>query len=295
MKKALVIGGTRFFGVHLVKNLLKNGWAVTIATRGTTQDEFGEQVSRIQVDRRIKEDMRDAFAGKFYDVIYDQICYSSYDALEAINLFKNKTNKYIVTSSMSVYGKKRGCLREEDFDPYHYPLLVKTPEEVAYDEGKRLMEAAFFQKAPFPVSAVRFPIVLGENDYTERLLFYIQEIDNNQPVYFDAPEAEISFIYEKEAGRFLCHLAEAPLTGPVNAASDHPVTIQSLLEEIEKVTGKKADVRKQEIPEKNSPYGITESWTLNTEKAVRSGFSFESLPDYLPDLISNVYHTFVKQ
>ncbi|MGH4123418.1 MAG: NAD-dependent epimerase/dehydratase family protein [Clostridium sp.] len=30
----LVLGGTRFFGVHLVDNLLKNGHQVTIANRG---------------------------------------------------------------------------------------------------------------------------------------------------------------------------------------------------------------------------------------------------------------------
>lgn len=38
MEKALVIGGTRFFGVHLVKSLLDMGVHVTVATRGTAAD-----------------------------------------------------------------------------------------------------------------------------------------------------------------------------------------------------------------------------------------------------------------
>ncbi len=49
--KILVLGGTRFFGVHLVCALLEDGHEVTIATRGRTPDSFGSQVSRIVVDR----------------------------------------------------------------------------------------------------------------------------------------------------------------------------------------------------------------------------------------------------
>ena len=32
--KILVIGGTRYFGIHMVNKLLEQGHAVTIATRG---------------------------------------------------------------------------------------------------------------------------------------------------------------------------------------------------------------------------------------------------------------------
>lgn len=38
----LMLGGTRFFGIHTVKALLSKGHAVTIATRGITKDEFGD-------------------------------------------------------------------------------------------------------------------------------------------------------------------------------------------------------------------------------------------------------------
>lgn len=289
MKKALVIGGTRFFGVHLVNDLIQKGWDVTVATRGLTKDEFDNKVNRIQVDRRNKKDMLAAFDSKSFDVIYDQICYSSFDALEAIDLFRNKTKKYIVTSSMSVYGKNKGHLAEESFNPNMYPLIIKQQEEVAYDEGKRLMEAAFFQKAPFPVTAVRFPIVLGENDYTGRLLFYINKIDREEPVYFDNLTAKISFINEKEAGKFLGHLSDTDWEGPINAASVNPVTINQLIKEIETVTGKKARNQRQETPEQESPYGISETWTLNTNKANSLCFMFDKLEDYLPVLIQKLY------
>ena len=37
----LVIGGTRFFGIHMVNELLIAGYDVTIATRGKASDSFG--------------------------------------------------------------------------------------------------------------------------------------------------------------------------------------------------------------------------------------------------------------
>lgn len=45
--KVLVLGGTRFFGIHMVKDLINKGYDITIATRGKTMDEFGDAVSRI--------------------------------------------------------------------------------------------------------------------------------------------------------------------------------------------------------------------------------------------------------
>ena len=47
----LVIGGTRFFGVHTVNELVKRGHLVTIATRGLAKDSFGDKVKRIIFDR----------------------------------------------------------------------------------------------------------------------------------------------------------------------------------------------------------------------------------------------------
>lgn len=42
--KILVIGGTKFFGIHMVNELLEKGHEVTIATRGLSSDEFGDKV-----------------------------------------------------------------------------------------------------------------------------------------------------------------------------------------------------------------------------------------------------------
>ena len=60
----LVLGGTRFFGVHLVRELIKQGHKVTIATRGNKVDEFGDRVNRIKVDHANFIEMKNAFLNK---------------------------------------------------------------------------------------------------------------------------------------------------------------------------------------------------------------------------------------
>lgn len=63
--KILVIGGTRFFGIHMVKELLAKGHEVTIATRGQSSDAYGDRVKRLVLDRTDEESMRKAFSRKY--------------------------------------------------------------------------------------------------------------------------------------------------------------------------------------------------------------------------------------
>ena len=49
--KILVLGGTRFFGVHLVNTLLLQGHEVAVATRGNAKPRFIAPVEEIRVDR----------------------------------------------------------------------------------------------------------------------------------------------------------------------------------------------------------------------------------------------------
>lgn len=73
--KILVIGGTRYFGIHMVNKLLEQGHEVTIATRGKTPDSYGDKVERITIQRTNEESMREALQGKHFDVVIDKIAY----------------------------------------------------------------------------------------------------------------------------------------------------------------------------------------------------------------------------
>lgn len=53
--KILVIGRTRFLGIHMVEELLRIGHELTIATRGLASDSYGDRVERIIIERTNEE------------------------------------------------------------------------------------------------------------------------------------------------------------------------------------------------------------------------------------------------
>ncbi|MGG3571620.1 NAD-dependent epimerase/dehydratase family protein [Bacillus gobiensis] len=291
MKKVAVLGGTRFFGIHLVEELIRRGVEVTVATRGNSDIPFPDKVKQIVFDREDAEDFRRAFQGTSWDAVYDQICYTSQDADTAIEVFRDKTKHYIFTSSMSVYDLGESIITEDVFDPFSYPIVMGTREDFTYQEGKRHAEAIFHQKAPFPVTSVRFPIVLGKNDYTERLTFHIDRILKKQEIYFDHPESKISFISEEEAGTFLGWLLDRPENTPFNACASGTTSLRALLSLIENETGEEFLLAKEKTEDNASPYNLPESWTLSNEKSAAAGFSFSDLDNWLPHLVRDVTAT----
>ncbi|AQY51501.1 NAD-dependent dehydratase [Listeria weihenstephanensis] len=283
--KILVIGGTRFFGKKLVTKLLADGHDVTIATRGKTVDDFGDQVKRVRMNRESRENLF-CLAQEKWDVVYDNICYAPQDALYSIAAFADKVGKYVYTSSLSVYRVRDRALVEADFDPFHYEIVSGSREDFEYGEGKRLAEATYFQKAKFPVVAVRFPIVLGEDDYTGRLEFHIDHVQAGEEIGMPNEDAEIGFISSDEAAEFLCWVGtKSDIIGPINAASDSVYQLSELMDLIEKATGKTAIV--EEITEDNddSPFGIEKTYYLDNTKAKEAGFEFRDLHEWLPKLV----------
>lgn len=124
MKKVLVLGGTRFFGRHLVEQLLKDGHDVSIVTRGKLPNPFDGQVHHIMVDRSDQEALTRAVEGQTYDVVYDNICYSPNDAKAFCEIFNGKIGKLVFTSTLSTYEADGEAKTEGDFNPYTYDIRM---------------------------------------------------------------------------------------------------------------------------------------------------------------------------
>ena len=289
MAKILVLGGSRYFGKRLVNLLAGSGkHEVTVATRGQTEAQFDAPVTQLRLDRTDEKSLQEAAAAGPWDLVYDNICYSPNEALAAVRAFKGCVGKYVLTSTLSVYKLGKSPLAEEDFDPYHYELKLGDKQAFDYGEGKRLAEAAFFQQADFPVSALRIPIVLGPDDYTRRLHFHVEHIQQGLPIGIPNPDASISFITSAETAKFLDWLGENELTGPINACSDGEITIGEIIRLIESITGKTALIERETTQEHQSPFGIPSSWVMDNTKAREAGYQFEALGDWLPGLIRHI-------
>ena len=287
MGNVLVLGGTQFFGKRLVQKLIDAGEQVTIATRGRKADPFGDKVNRIVLDRESYKSMRAAAASAQWDVVYDNICFAPDDAVHACNAFAGRTKRYIMVSTLSVY-PWGDSLSENAFNPYDYPVAYGTRHDYSYGQGKRLAEAVFFQEAPFPVAAMRIPIVMGTDDYTQRLVLHIDRIAQGQPIGLPAPQAAMSMITSDEAAQFLFWLRDQELTGPINACSVGAISIADMLAEIERNVGKQAIIELEVTEDNSSPYGISSDWIMDHTKAVEAGFQFSKLADWYPTLVKEL-------
>ncbi|WP_157684697.1 NAD-dependent epimerase/dehydratase family protein [Bdellovibrio bacteriovorus] len=282
--KVLVLGGTRYFGRHLVHSLIKEGNNVWVLSRGQQADDFGARVHRLKADRRDKKSLAAAVEHLHFDAVVDQICMTAEDAAIACDVFANKTPYYIMTSTMSVYHFGSG-LREEDFNPYLYQPQTPTNPAEEYAEGKRAAEHYFANHASFHWAFARYPVVVGEDDYTHRFALHVEKVQQEKPLYFPNLNARFSFVTSADAGKSLLWLLHGKHTGIFNFASPEPILLKEFIEEIEKVTGKKAVLSKERSDADWSPYGIPQDWYLNTEKAHAAGFQAQALSDWMRPLI----------
>ncbi len=279
--KILILGGTRFFGIYTVEDLLEKGHDVTIATRGKAHDGYGGRVRRITVERTNEESMKTALAGRHYDIVIDKIAYCSNDiryVMENVGF-----DKYIYMSSTSVYDPKRINTVEADFDGMSKDFVWCGRKDFPYEQIKRQAEYALWQKyADKNWTAVRYPFAIGKDDYTKRLLFYVEHTMKSIPMNIDNLEAQMGFIRSDEAGKFISFLTDKDVKGAINGSAVGTVSMKEIINYVERKTGAKAIIDREGDP---APYNGEPEYSINTEKAEALGFRFSVVHDWIYELL----------
>jgi nucleoside-diphosphate-sugar epimerase len=162
-------------------------------------------------------------------------------------------------------------------------------EAKEYQEAKRQAEAVFAQDKSFPVTLVRPPIVLGEDDYTGRLKFHIERTTKGQPIYFPNIDAKISFINSDCAANALLHICKQDNLGPLNIASKTPVRLADLMTQIAELVGKCPHLSDVPIDNHWSPFGIKDDWFMHIEKAEKAVIKTLDVDQWLPNLIKAIF------
>ena len=72
--------------------------------------------------------------------------------------------------------------------------------------------------------AVRFPIILGQDDYTNRLKFHVEHVKDEKAMFIENPDFRYSFIDSGEAAVFLYTIwnrfkAKTDFQGSINPGS----------------------------------------------------------------------------
>ena len=292
MPRALVIGGNRFIGKSLVSELLDQNWDVSTLNRGNLRVDFRRPVTQIFCDRRDARALAKAVENLNFDVVFDQICFEHFEAMDSIQIFNGRTRRYVFASSQSVYPKSQD-LKEIDFDPRDFRITRFASKEADYAMAKRQVEEAFAHHATFPYVAVRFPIVVGPRDPTDRIQFHVYRMIQNQPIYFPDLSAKISLISQELAGSSLLKIALSDFCGPINVASPQPISMLDFITLLEGIVGCNAILAETPSSEAHSPYGVDSDWYMNCDLLkAKLGIQLPEIEEWLPPIIERILSEF---
>ena len=268
-------------GIHMVNKLLEQGHNITIATRGKTPDSYGDRVKHIVIERTNEESMRKALQGKHFDVVIDKIAYCSDDIRHVMDYID--CDKYIYMSSTSVYNPKHMNTVESDFNGYSNDFVWCNRFEFPYEEIKRQAEYALWQKyLDKKWIAVRYPFAIGKDDYTKRLLFYVEHVMKSEPMYIDNIDYQMSYIRSDEAGEFIAYLVDKDIEGAINGSSTGTISLREIINYVEENTGKHVILSDDG---EAAPYNGEPEYSINTEKAERIGYHFSNLKEWIYQLL----------
>ncbi|HMQ10627.1 MAG TPA: NAD-dependent epimerase/dehydratase family protein [Oligoflexia bacterium] len=283
----LIIGGNRFFGKKLAQILSKQGHRVTLLNRGNMHDNLGDAVKRIVCDRLDLPKMKQLTSGLQWDVVFDQVCFDYKTAKQSCEIFKQKVKKYIFISSQSVYDLASNLI-EEDFVAKKHQIKSYKSKDQNYAEAKRQAEYAFEKYAEFQTVMVRFPIVLGNDDYTQRFQWHIRAVQTKKTIYFLNSRAKMSMISSDLAAEALNQLIFIDHQGPLNIASSKALALSDFMQLLAKelnVERPKLENTDNIVDKDVSPYAIEKDWYMNCEKMLGLGINLPEVKQWLPHML----------
>ncbi len=215
--RILILGGTRFIGVHMADLALKRGHSVTFFNRGRTNPGLFPGVERIAGDRN--GDL-DGLKARKWDAVIDNSGYVPRRVRMTAELLAPNVRQYVFVSSVSVYPDFSVARNETS-------ALAKLDDETTekvdgstYGALKALCEKAAEAAMPGRTSALRPGLVVGPEDNTDRFTYWPARAARGGE--FMAPgklSHRIQIIDARDLAAFTIKTIEDGRMGPCNVVS----------------------------------------------------------------------------
>ena len=181
----LVIGGTRFFGKRIVEQCLDRGNMVTVLSRGQSRPSWFGRVEHMAGDRTDRESLQRLLSRRRFDAVIDNIAFNRRDVELVLDTLRDGVGHYVLTSTGSVYADDEQLkpIDEGDVDLADVPESYDEDSfEQSYGIHKRQAELVLHERDISTWTVIRPPVVLGPEDPSLRLYWYIQRIMDGQPL-----------------------------------------------------------------------------------------------------------------
>ena len=168
--RVLVIGGTRFIGVYLTKQLVAQSHEVTLLNRGNHPAPV-DGVESIVCDRTNPTALKAALTGKSFDAIFDNNGRELAHTQPLADLFKGKLQHFIYVSSAGVYAKSEQMPHKEGdaVDPNSRHKGKFHTEDYLKEQG-------------VPFTAIRPVYIYGPQNYNPLEKWFFDRLVRDRPI-----------------------------------------------------------------------------------------------------------------
>ena len=244
--RALVTGGNRYIGLHLIYELARQGHDVTVVNSHVGDMPDGCQ--RIHADRTQPGALIEALTPycNDFDIVFDNTAYTVRDLEPMIELFAGRVEQFVFTSSVAVYKRSFVQPVREDF-ARHRP--GDTDPRKAYGVGKVECEDHLMQlhaESRFPATALRVTHTLGpRTPLVTREPIIFKRLEEGRPVLIPGDGFPfVHLVHVPDVARLMASLCENErAVGQIyNVAGSEITSIEGCIRRMAKAVGVDADI-----------------------------------------------------
>jgi nucleoside-diphosphate-sugar epimerase len=245
----LVIGGTRFSGAYLWKELHDRGHSVTVYNRGKTEpkpvvreseEDFQARISAatsLKGDRKDPEQLKELIDPSAYDYVYDMNAREESDTRPLAELFVGQANfkQYVFMSSAGVY------LKSEEM-----PHLERDPVDPASRHKGKLNSEECLKELGLPWCSFRPTYICGPQNYNPVERFFFERVDSDRPLCIPGHGQHLTGLgHVEDLAVAMANVIgrEDRTTGKVyNVQNTQAITFDGVAKAAAKVCGREAEI-----------------------------------------------------
>ena len=168
--RILVIGGTRFIGIYLVKQLVEQGHEVVLLNRGNHPSPV-DGLETIVCDRTDPEALTATLANQPFDAIYDNNGRKLEHTQPLADLYKGKLKHYVYVSSAGVYARSD-----------QMPHVEGDPVDPQSRHKGKFHTEDYLAEQGIPFTSIRPVYIYGPQNYNPLEQWFFDRLVRDRPI-----------------------------------------------------------------------------------------------------------------